>query len=251
MTAIWDENGVRTPVTVLQIQNCQAVAIKSPTSTSPLWAIQLGATDRKEKNTPAGMLGHFRKAGVNPKRKVVEFKVTEDAVLPVGTTLSAAHFVPGQFVDAVGTSIGKGYAGVMKRWNFRGLRASHGVSISHRSAGSTGQHQDPGRVFPGKKMAGRLGGERVTVQNLPVVRIDTELNVVFVKGAVPGSDDGFVLLRDARKKMEIHGQNREKRGMKALPGGLEALPFPAATVEMAREWPTIIQASMEKKATSS
>ncbi|KDN49320.1 hypothetical protein RSAG8_02022, partial [Rhizoctonia solani AG-8 WAC10335] len=188
MTAVWDQNGARVPLTVLQIDNCQVTGnVSTPRKFKPTYhAVQVAASDKPEKSTTRAMLGHFSKAGVSPKRIVREFEVTEDALLPVGTTLSACHFVPGQFIDIIGTSMGKGYAGTMKRWNFSGLAASHGVSISHRSAGSTGQHQDPGRVFPGKKMAGRLGGERTTVQNLFVQRIDTPLNLIFVKGAVPG-----------------------------------------------------------------
>ncbi|KAF8758385.1 Mitochondrial 50S ribosomal protein L3 [Rhizoctonia solani] len=210
MTAVWDQNGARVPITVLQI----------------------AASDRSEKSTTRAMLGHFSKAGVSPKRIVKEFEVTQDALLPVGTTLSACHFVPGQSVDVIGTSMGKGYAGTMKRWNFRGLAASHGVSISHRAAGSTGQHQDPGRVFPGKKMAGRLGGERTTVQNLFVQRIDTSLNLVFVKGAVPGPDDGFVFIRDSKKKLVSLASARFRKGLemsKILPTGIESLPFPRET----------------------
>ncbi|CAE6366843.1 unnamed protein product [Rhizoctonia solani] len=245
MTAVWDQNGARVPLTVLQIENCQVTGnVSTPRKFKPTYhAVQLAASDRSEKSTTRAMLGHFSKAGVTPKRIVREFEVTKDALLPVGTTLSACHFVPGQLVDVIGTSMGKGYAGTMKRWNFKGLAASHGVSISHRSAGSTGQHQDPGRVFPGKKMAGRLGGERTTVQNLFVQRIDTSLNLVFVKGAVPGPDDGFVFVRDAKKKLVSLASARFKKGLEAtkiLPTGIDTLPFPAGDKTLEAQLPPVI-----------
>jgi len=152
------------------------------------------------KNVTKALRGHFAKAKVEPKRRLVEFRVSADALLEVGAELSAGHFLPGQFVDVTGTSIGKGFAGVMKRHNFGGLRASHGVSISHRSHGSTGNRQDPGRTFPGKKMAGHLGAERVTTQNLKIVSVDPNRGLIMVKGAVPGADGGLVLVRDAKKR---------------------------------------------------
>ncbi|KAF8682396.1 Mitochondrial 50S ribosomal protein L3 [Rhizoctonia solani] len=245
MTAVWDQNGARVPITVLQIENCQVTGnVSTPRKFKPTYhAVQIAASDRSEKSTTRAMLGHFSKAGVSPKRIVKEFEVTEDALLPVGTTLSACHFVPGQSVDVIGTSMGKGYAGTMKRWNFRGLAASHGVSISHRAAGSTGQHQDPGRVFPGKKMAGRLGGERTTVQNLFVQRIDTSLNLVFVKGAVPGPDDGFVFIRDSKKKLVSLASARFRKGLemsKILPTGIESLPFPAGDKALEAQLPPVV-----------
>src|SRR5262249_40845554 len=163
------------------------------------------------KNVTKPMRGHFAKAKVEPKRRLVEFRVSADALLEVGAELSATHFQPGQFVDVTGKSIGKGFAGVMKRHNFGGLRASHGVSISHRSHGSTGNRQDPGRTFPGKKMAGHLGDERITTQNLKIVSVDAERGLIMVKGAVPGANGGYVLVRDAKKR--------------AAP---KDLPFPAA-----------------------
>ncbi|CEL52467.1 50S ribosomal protein L3 OS=Caulobacter crescentus (strain ATCC 19089 / CB15) GN=rplC PE=3 SV=2 [Rhizoctonia solani AG-1 IB] len=247
MTAVWDQNGARVPITVLQIENCQVTGnVSTPRKFKPTYhAVQIAASDRSDKSTTRAMLGHFSKAGVSPKRIVKEFEVTEDALLPVGTTLSACHFVPGQFVDVIGTSMGKGYAGTMKRWNFRGLAASHGVSISHRAAGSTGQHQDPGRVFPGKKMAGRLGGERTTVQNLFVQRIDTSLNLVFVKGAVPGPDDKFVFIRDSKKKLVSLASARFRKGLeisKILPTGIDSLPFPAGDKALEAELPPVIVA---------
>ncbi|KAG8900495.1 54S ribosomal protein L9, mitochondrial [Tulasnella sp. 403] len=230
MTAMWDQNGVKIPVTVLQVEDCQVTAnviTPRPEPLSPYCAVQLAASNKSEKNTTKQMLGHFQKAGVPPKRIVKEFPVTQDALVPIGTELSALHFVPGQYVDVVANSLGKGYAGTMKRWNFKGLRASHGVSISHRSAGSTGQHQDPGRVFKGKKMAGRLGGERTTVQNLLVIRIDTGLNLIFVKGAVPGVDDAHVLVSDAKKKGP-----QAMRTSKGVKGVDLTVPFPAGTKDM-------------------
>ncbi|CAA7271625.1 unnamed protein product [Cyclocybe aegerita] len=189
------------------------------------------------------MLGHFARAGVPPKRIVKEFPVTPDAHIPVGTTFSAIHFVPGQMVDVVANSIGKGFQGGMKRWGFHGLAASHGVSISHRSSGSTGQHQDPGRVFPGKKMAGRMGNVRITTQNLPVVRVDTSLNLIFVKGAVPGVDNAHILVRDA-KKITAVGAHNQAKGLyeKVLPKGVDDLPFPAGTEELAKSLPPVIEA---------
>jgi large subunit ribosomal protein L3 len=190
------------------------------------------------------MLGHFRRAGVSAKYIVREFSVTPDAHVPIGTTLSAIHFVPGQFVDVIANSIGKGFQGVMKRWNFKGLRASHGVSKAHRSAGATGAHQDPGRIWPGKKMAGRMGNKRITTQNLTVVRVDSQLDLIFVRGHVPGVDDAQVLVKDAKKKMISLGKAAFEQGFldKVLPKGITTLPFPAGTAEMAKTLPPIIEA---------
>ncbi|KAJ7741520.1 translation protein [Mycena maculata] len=245
MTVLWSDQGARIPVTVLQLDHCQVTAnIKTiRRNHTEYHAVQVGASDRPAKTESNQMLGHFKKAGVPPKRIVREFPVTPDAHIPVGTTLSAIHFVPGQFVDVVANGIGKGFAGGMKRWGFHGLAASHGVSISHRSSGSTGQHQDPGRVFPGKKMAGRLGGKRITTQNLPVVRIDTTLNLVFVKGAVPGFDDAHVLITDAKKKMIALSSHNQAKGLyeKVLPTGVDDLPFPAGTDKLAKTLPSVIQ----------
>ncbi|KAF8798098.1 translation protein [Phlegmacium glaucopus] len=245
MTAIWNDQGVRIPVTVLQLENCQVTAnIKTMRRNHTVYhAVQVAASDKPEKTTTQQMLGHFRKANVPAKRIVKEFPVTPDAHVPVGTMLSAVHFVPGQFVDVIANSIGKGFQGGMKRWGFHGLAASHGVSISHRSSGSTGQHQDPGRIFPGKKMAGHMGNKRVTVQNLAVVRIDTALELIFVKGAVPGVDDAHVLIRDA-KKISAVGSHNQAKGLyeKVLPKGVDDLPFPAGTAELAKALPPIIEA---------
>lgn len=199
MTRIFDEDGRQIPVTVLKIDNCQVVAVRDAEKDG-YTAVQVGAGAAKVKNTSKANRGHFAKAKVEPKKKVVEFRVTPENVVDVGAELGANHYVPGQFVDVCGVSVGKGFAGVMKRWNFAGLRATHGVSVSHRSPGSTGNRQDPGKVFKGKKMAGHMGAERVTTQNLKVVAIDLEDNLVLVKGAVPGHDQGWVMITDAVKK---------------------------------------------------
>ncbi|EJU05337.1 ribosomal protein L3 [Dacryopinax primogenitus] len=241
MMSLWDDHGVRIPVTVLQVDHCQVTATISKRKKASLeWyhAVQVASSDRTAKTTKKAMQGHFAKAGVTNKHVVREFEVTEDALLEPGTTLSSAHFVPGQFVDCTGTSIGKGFQGTMKKWGFGGLRASHGVSISHRSQGSTGQHQDPGRVFPGKKMAGRMGGDRITTQNMFVVRIDTTLDLIYVKGCVPGHDGGYVLVRDAVKKMHCEAMVNAARGLQVLP--VAGLPFPAGTAELAKSLPPIL-----------
>ncbi|MBY0408006.1 MAG: 50S ribosomal protein L3 [Rickettsiales bacterium] len=204
MTNIYNDAGVEMPVTVLAIENCQVISLKTKEKHG-YTAVQLGAGAAKVKNVSKSLRGHFAAAKVEPKRKVVEFRVSEDALLETGAELVPSHFVPGQFVDVTGNAVGKGFAGVMKRWNFAGLEATHGVSVSHRSHGSTGQRQDPGRVFKGKKMAGHMGTNRVTTQNLQVVRVDDELGYIMIKGAVPGSDNGFVLVKDAVKKGTFPG----------------------------------------------
>jgi large subunit ribosomal protein L3 len=199
MTRVFTDEGVHVPVTVLKVDDCRVVAVRRSESEG-YNAIQLGIGAAKAKNTPSAMRGHFAKAKVEPKQKLVEFRVSEDALLDVGSELSATHFVSGQYVDVTGESIGKGFAGAMKRHGFGGLRATHGVSISHRSHGSTGQCQDPGKVFKGKKMAGHMGASNVTTQNLEVVETDEENGLILVKGAVPGSKGGWVTIRDAVKK---------------------------------------------------
>lgn len=199
MTRLFMEDGRQVPVTVLQLDNLQVVAQRTQ-ATDGYVAVQLGAGDAKPKNVTAPVRGHFAKANVAPKRKIVEFRVSEDNLIPVGEEIIAAHYFAGQFVDIAGTSIGKGFAGAMKRHNFGGLRASHGVSVSHRSHGSTGQCQDPGKVFKGKKMAGHMGAVRVTTQNLQVVRTDADRGLIMVKGSVPGSKGGWVIVKDAVKK---------------------------------------------------
>ncbi len=211
MTRVYTDAGEHVPVTVLKVENCQVVAVRKAADGKGYDAVQLGIGTRKPRNVSKAMRGHFAKAKVEPKAKLVEFRVSADALLDVGAELTADHFVAGQFVDVTGTSIGKGFAGVMKRWNFGGLRATHGVSISHRSHGSTGNRQDPGKVFKNKKMAGHLGDRRVTIQNLKIVRTDAANGIILVSGAVPGAEGGYVLVRDAAKR--------------AAP---ENLPFPAA-----------------------
>jgi large subunit ribosomal protein L3 len=199
MTRLFLEDGKQVPVTVLQLDKLQVVAQRT-TEKDGYTAVQLGAGTAKVKRTSQAMRGHFAAANVEPKRKVAEFRVDADAMINVGEEITADHYFEGQFVDVAGTSIGKGFAGAMKRHNFGGLRASHGVSISHRSHGSTGQCQDPGKVFKGKKMAGHMGATRVTTQNLVVVRTDADRGLIMVKGAVPGSKGGWVTVKDAVKK---------------------------------------------------
>jgi len=219
MTRLFMEDGKQIPVTVLSLDGLQVVDQRT-SERDGYTAVQLGAGSAKAKRTSKAMRGHFAKAKVEPKRKVAEFRVDEANLIEVGAEISAEHFVEGQKVDVAGTSIGKGFAGAMKRHNFGGLRATHGVSISHRSHGSTGQCQNPGRVFKGKKMAGHMGAVRVTTQNLEVVKTDADRGLVFIKGAVPGSKGGWVTVKDAVKKK--------------LP---ENVPFPAALKSAATEAP--------------
>lgn len=221
MSRIFREDGTDVPVTVLHVDNCQVVAHRSQEKDGYV-ALQLGAGRAKVKRTTQPMRGHFAKAEVEPKQKLAEFRVSPDALIEVGAELTADHFVPGQRVDVVGVTKGKGFAGAMKRWNFGGLEASHGVSISHRSHGSTGNRQDPGRVFKNKKMAGHLGVERVTTQNLQVVQTDAEKGLIFVRGAVPGPKGGWVLVRDAVKRrppkeVPLPGAFRPRAGASPAP----------------------------------
>jgi large subunit ribosomal protein L3 len=187
------------PVTVLRLEQCQVVSVRTK-DRDGYTAVQLGSGKAKVKNVTKAERGHFAKAKVEPKRKLAEFRVAADAVLEVGAELAASHFVPGQFVDVAGVTVGKGFAGAMKRWNFAGLEASHGVSISHRSHGSTGGRQDPGRTFKNKKMAGHLGQERVTTKNLTVVATDVDKGLIMIRGAVPGAEGGWVRVTDAVKR---------------------------------------------------
>jgi len=214
MTRVFSEAGQHVPVTVLALDGCQVVGLRTEDErdvttkkggqvkrTDGYTAVVMGAGEKKAKRTPKAQREQFAKAGVAPKARVTEFRVKSDITLPeVGAEVQADHFVAGQKVDVAGVSIGKGFAGAMKRWNFGGLRATHGVSISHRSHGSTGQCQDPGKVFKGKKMAGHYGVDRKTVQNLEIVRTDVERGLVLVKGAIPGAEGSFVEIRDAVKK---------------------------------------------------
>jgi large subunit ribosomal protein L3 len=199
MTRIFTESGKHVPVTVLKLDNCQVVGVRTKDKNG-YTAVQLGVGSAKTKKVSKAMRGVFAQAKVEPKKKMVEFRVSDNALLEIGTELSVSHFVPGQYVDVTSTSIGKGFAGVMKRHNFHGLRATHGVSVSHRSHGSTGQRQDPGRVFKGKKMAGHMGDRQVTTLNLKVVAIDPEMELILVCGAVPGSEGAYVEIRDAVKR---------------------------------------------------
>jgi large subunit ribosomal protein L3 len=210
MTCIFTEEGNHVPVTVLKVDNCQVVAVRTEEKDG-YTAVQLGIGKAKVKNVTKPQRGHYAKAKVEPKRKLVEFRVEKNGLLEVGAELSAEHFVAGQFVDVTGTSKGRGFSGVIRRHNFGGLRASHGVSISHRSHGSTGQRQDPGKVFKNKKMAGHYGDRRVTTQNLRVVGTDAARGLIMIEGAVPGADGGYVLIKDAAKRKPPKG-----------------LPFPAA-----------------------
>jgi large subunit ribosomal protein L3 len=210
MSRVFTDEGNHVAVTVLRVDNCQVVGQRTQ-ERDGYTALQLGVGAAKVKNVTKPQRGHFAAAKVEPKAKLAEFRVSEDALVAIGAEITAAHFVPGQYVDVTGTSIGKGFAGGMKRHNFGGLRATHGVSVSHRSHGSTGNRQDPGKTFANKKMAGHLGAERVTTQNLKIVSVDEDRGLILVKGAVPGSEGGWVLVRDAVKRKAPEG-----------------LPFPAA-----------------------
>ena len=227
MTRLFLEDGKQVPVTVLQLDSLQVVAQRTA-DRDGYTAVQLGAGTAKAKRTTAGMRGHFARANVEPKRKIAEFRVTPDNLIDVGAEITADHYLAGQFVDIAGNSIGKGFQGAMKRHNFSGLRASHGVSVSHRSHGSTGQCQDPGKVFKGKKMAGHMGAVRTTTQNLEVVRTDADRGLIMIKGAVPGSKGGWVTIKDAVKK--------------AAPKGL---PLPAAIRQAATAAPAAVEVATE------
>jgi large subunit ribosomal protein L3 len=219
MSRLFNEAGEHVPVTVLRVEGCQVVAQRTA-ETDGYTALQLGVGTIKPKSLTKPERGHFAKAKVEPKRKLAEFRVTPDALIAVGAELTVAHFLPGQHVDVTGTTIGKGFAGAMKRHHFRGLRASHGVSISHRSHGSTGHRQDPGRTFKGKKMAGHMGDRRRTTLNLKIAATDAERGLIMIEGAVPGSAGGFVLVRDAVKRPPPKDL--------PFPGALRAAPTEAA-----------------------
>jgi large subunit ribosomal protein L3 len=198
MTRVYNDAGEHIPVTVLQMENCQVVAQRTQEKNG-YTAVQLGVGLSKVKNTSKALRGHFAAASVEPKAKVAEFRVSPENLLDVGAEITVEHFVAGQKVDVTGTSIGKGFQGVMKRYNFGGGRATHGNSVSHRVHGSTGQRQDPGKVFKGKKMAGHMGDARVTTQNVEVVSTDTDRGLILIRGAVPGSKGAWILVRDAAK----------------------------------------------------
>lgn len=231
MTRIYDEFGAHVPVTVLQIENLQVTNVRTKEKDG-YTAVQVGYGKAKVSRTNKAQRGQFAKANVEPKKKVCEFRVADDAVLEIGQEIRANHFVPGQFIDIQGTTKGKGFAGAMKRWNFAGLEASHGVSVSHRSHGSTGQRQDPGKTFKNKKMAGHLGVETVTTQNLVVAAIDEARNLILVKGAVPGVDKAYVKVMDAEKK--------------ARPANA---PYPAVKVEAAKQEAPAAEAPAAEAAT--
>ena len=233
MTRLFQEDGRHVPVTVLALEGCQVVSHRTA-ERDGYFAVQLGAGDAKQKNVAKPQREHFAKADVGLKKQVAEFRVESEAgLVPVGATISADHFVAGQKVDITGHTQGKGFAGAMKRWGFGGMRASHGVSISHRAHGSTGNRQDPGRVFKGKKMAGHMGDRQRTQQNLEIVRTDAERGLLFVKGSVPGSKNGWLLVRDAVKL--------------PLP---EGVPFPGAVLTkhapVAEETPSVVEAAADE-----
>jgi len=213
MTRIFAEDGSHVPVTVLELQNCQVVGQRTADKDGYV-ALQLGAGQAKVKNTTKAERGQFAVAKVEPKRHVAEFRVDEANLIEVGATLQADHFVEGQLVDVTGTSIGKGFAGGMKRWNFGGLRATHGVSVSHRSIGSTGGRQDPGKTFKNKKMPGHMGDRRITTQNVKVVKTDVERGLIMIQGSVPGSKGAWIQIKDAVKKPAPQGA--------AFPGSFKA-----------------------------
>ena len=223
MTRLFTAEGNHVPVTVLKVDNCEVVGIRSKEKDGYV-ALQVGAGKAKEKNTAKPQRVAFAKANVAPKKKIVEFRVSDDCVVPVGSEFGVNHFVKGQFVDVTGTSIGKGFAGVMKRWNFAGDCASHGVSLTHRSGGSTGQCQDPGKVFKNKKMPGHMGAEKVTVQNLEVMELDENKGLIMVKGAVPGFDGNIVIVKDAVKRA-LHKDAPIPAGLKVkAAAAVEAAP---------------------------
>ena len=235
MARFFDEAGAHVPVTVLSLEGCQVVAQRTKDKDGYV-ALQLGAGAKKAKNTSKAMRGHFAKGQVEPKRTLAEFKVSEDNLVDVGAELSADHFLPGQKVDITGVTVGKGFTGAMKRWNFGGLRATHGVSVSHRSHGSTGNRQDPGRTFPGKKMAGHYGQETVTTLNLTVWRVDAERGLILVKGAVPGTEGTFVKIRDAVKS-PLPAEAPKPAGLRSAgqPAAAEAAPAEAEAEAQAPE----------------
>ena len=230
MTRLFTDAGEHLSVTVVRLAQCQVIAHRTKDINGYV-AMQLGSGSRKVKNVSKAERGRFAVAKVEPKRKIAEFRVTDDALIPVGAEITADHFVVGQFVDVTGTSIGKGFAGPMKRWNFAGLRASHGVSISHRSHGSTGGRQDPGKTFKEKKMAGHMGVERVTTLNLKVAQVDVERGLIMIEGSVPGAKGGWITVRDAIKKKPP--KDLPKPGKFRAPAAEAAVAAPATQAEPA------------------
>jgi large subunit ribosomal protein L3 len=233
MTRIFTADGQQVPVTVLKIDNCQVVGVREKDKHGYV-AVQLGAGNAKVARTSKAMRGVFAASKVEPKQKMAEFRLEDAAGLEVGAEISAAHYVEGQFVDVQGVTVGKGFAGAMKRWNFAGHRASHGNSVTHRSHGSTGQRQDPGKVFKGKKMAGHLGSETVTTQNLVVAGVDLEDNLVLIKGSVPGPDNAWVIITDAVKK-PAHKDAPVPAGLKQSAKSAKAAPAAQAEEAPAAE----------------
>ena len=259
MTTMFMPDGTRVPATVLYVDSNQVsmhVQRDAPSQDeAPYMALQVAASDARESAVSAPVRGHLSRAGLGPKRVIKEFRVTPDAMLPIGTQLSAAHFVPGQDVDVRAITRGKGFAGVMKRHNFAGGNASHGASLAHRTPGSVGNNQDPGRVWPGKRMPGRMGGHYRTVQNVRVLRIDVKNELIFVKGQVPGPDGGVVFVQDALKSMVKNAYFMYRKGVtpkgelldpakgpaQYLPRGLMDLPFPAGTRDLAAQLPDVVE----------
>jgi large subunit ribosomal protein L3 len=242
MTRVFNDSGEHVPVTVLKVDACQVVDVRTENKDG-YYAVQVGAGIAKPKNVSKPMRGHYARAKVEPKRRLVEFRVSEEAMLNIGDEITVEHFIPGQMVDVAGTSIGKGFAGAMKRHNFAGLEASHGVSVSHRSHGSTGHSQDPGRVFKGKKMAGHMGDERVTLQNLEVVSTDDAAGLIFIKGGVPGAPGGWVYVRDASKRARPDDAPYPAQ----LRGGAESAPAENVPAAETPAEETAAEAVTEKK----
>ena len=254
MTRVFGEDGSHIPVTVLKVDNCQVVA-KRTDITDGYNAVQIGVGSAKVKRISRQMRGHFAKAEVEPKQRLHEFRVSEEALIEPGVEILVDHFVVGQRVDVAGTSIGKGFAGAMKRHNFAGLRASHGVSVSHRSHGSTGNSQDPGKVWKGKKMAGQMGDVRVTTQNLMVVSTDLEKGVILLKGAVPGAKGSYVLIKDAVKEdvpveapfpASIKTQSLEDKAAQSTDGGaVSSEEMLGSTDEVSKEGKSDLKAASQ------
>jgi len=233
MTRLFQEDGRHVPVTVLSLEDCQVVSVRTA-EVDGYVALQLGAGQAKQKNVAKPQREHFAKAEVPLKAEVAEFRVADDAVLEVGSTIAASHFAIGQYVDISGHTQGKGFAGAMKRWGFGGMRATHGVSISHRAHGSTGQRQDPGKVFKNKKMAGHMGDRQRTQQNLEIVRVNDARGLIFVKGSVPGSKNAWLLVRDA-VKIDRHAEAPYPAGLKLVSNNNEVAAEAPASVEVAQE----------------